>query len=176
MSRTATRATAALLCGAILVALGLAIAGMPDTARSPESLNVEITFDAFVPGVTQTRSSSVEVPVRSRVADARVDTAEALIDVDLTICQLDECRPLVAGTELDPGPYTLDIAATLDEQFAAGSSTDIVGEIRIVEARQPAATDTTVLMAAPGIGVAAIVIGALTVRRTTHRGRQGVDR
>ena len=165
MSRTATRAIAALLCGVVLVALGLAIAGMPDTERAPESLHVEIAFDEFVPGVVQTRSSSVEIPVPSRVTDARVDTAGAPIDVDVTICQLDRCRPIVTGTELDPGPYTLDITAALDDDVAPGSSTDIVGEIRIVETRQPTAIDTTLLMSAAGIGVVAIAVGALLVRQ-----------
>ena len=96
MSRTATRATAALLCGVVLVALGLAIIGLPDTEVAPESLSVDIDFDEFVPGVTQTRTSPVDVPVPSRVAEAEVATSgpDVAIDVDLTICQRDRCTPL----------------------------------------------------------------------------------
>ena len=167
MTRAATRATAALLCGVVLVALGLAIAGMPDTERAPESLNVEIAFDTFVPGVTQTRTSAIDVPVPSRVIDARVDTigTDAAVDVALTICSSDDCHPLAADSELDAGPYTLTIAATLDERVAQGSSGDIVGRIRIVEARQPTAVDTTLLMAVAGVGLLAIAIGATVLGR-----------
>ncbi len=173
MSRAATRATAALLCGVVLVALGLAFVGLPDSERSPDSMSVEIDFDTFTPGVTQTRSSSVEVPVPSRVAVARVDTIgpDVAIDVDLTICDRGDCRPLEAGAELEPGPYTLTVAATLDDQVAPGSSGRFVGEIRIVETSQTTAIDTTLMMVIAGIGLLAIAIGALLVDR-----RQGVVR
>jgi hypothetical protein len=171
MSRSATRAIAALLCGVVLVALGLAITAMPDTERAPESISVEIAFDPFLPGRTQTRTSSVDVPVPSQVTEARIDTAGAPLDIELTICQLDRCREIVAGTELDPGPYTLTIAATLDEDVAPGSSTDIAGEIRIVETRRPTAIDTTLLTSVAGIGVAAVAIGALLVRQRQEVGR-----
>ena len=167
MSRTATRATAALLCGVVLVALGLAVAGIPGAEPAPESLNVEIDFDTFVPGVTQTRTSLVEVPVPSLVDEARVDTfgSGVDIDVDLTICDAGRCRPLVAGAELDPGPYTLTVAATLDEQVAPGTSGDIAGQIRIVETSRATAIDTTLLMSVAGVGLLAIAIGALLVRQ-----------
>jgi hypothetical protein len=151
----------------VLVALGLALAGLPTTEQAPESLNVEIDFDTFVAGVTQTRTSAVEVPVPSRITDARVDTVGTgvVIDTDLTICQLDRCRPLVAGLELDPGPYTLSIVATLDAQVAPGSSGELVGQIRLVETRSSAAVDTTVLMVVAGIGLLTIAVGALLVGR-----------
>lgn len=167
MSRTATRATAALLCGVVLVALGLAIIGMPDDETAAESLSVEITFDAFVPGVTQTRTSDVDVPVPSRVDEARVDIVGegVVIDTDLSICQLGECQPLAAGLELRPGPYTLSVSATLDREVAPGASADLVGQIRIVETREPTAIDTTLLMIVAGIGVLAIALGVLLVTR-----------
>jgi hypothetical protein len=105
------------------------------------------------------------------VAGARIDTAGSPLDVELTICQLDRCRSIVTGTELDPGPYTLVIAATLSEDVVPGSSTDIVGEIRIVETRQPTAVDTTLLLSVAGIGLAAVVIGTHTVRQRQQVGR-----
>jgi len=165
MGRTATRATAALLCGVVLVALGLAIAALPTSEHAPESLSVEINFDTFVPGVTQARSSAIDVPVPSRIADARVDTigSAVAIDVDLTICQLERCTPLAVGTELDPGPYTLTVEATMDPGVAPGASGEIVGEITIVETRQSTAIDPTLLMAVAGGGLLAIAVGTLLV-------------
>ena len=167
MSRNATRATAALLCGVVLVALGLAIAGLPDFERAPESLSLEIDFDTLQPGVTQTQSSQVDVPVASRVAEARVDSVgfEAVIDVELTICDFDGCRPLEAGTDLDPGQYTLTVAAKLDEQAAPGTSGEFVGQIRVVETHRSTAIDTTLLMSIAGVGLLAIGLGALLVGR-----------
>jgi hypothetical protein len=169
MSRTATRATAALLCGVVLVALGLAIIGMPDDATAPESMNVEVDFDTFIPGVTQTRSSAVDVPVPSKVAEARVDTtgSGASIDATLSICQLDRCAPLVVGAELDPGPYTLTVAATMNQSVEPGSTVELFGRIRIIETHQSAAIDPTLLIAAAGIGLVTISTGALLVGR--HR-------
>ena len=162
MSRSATRATTALLCGVVLVALGLAIAATPDAERAPESLRVDIAFDAFVPGITQTRTSGVEVPVPSRIAEARVDATGLPVRVELAICRLDSCRPIVVGSELDPGPYILIVAATLDAQVAADTSGGIVGQIRLVEARQPIADDATlVLTAFAGFVTVGIVVGAL---------------
>lgn len=171
MSRTATRATAALLCGVVLVALGLAIAGMPESERAPASLNVDMNFDTFAPGVTQTRSSAVDVPVPSRIADARVETVGrgVVIDVELTICRLDDCRPVEAGTELVPGPYTLRVSATLDDQVPPGASGRLVGEIRIVETRRADAIDTTLLMAVAGIGMVVIAVGALLIGQRSGR-------
>lgn len=167
MSRTAVRATAALLCGVVLVALGLAFMGLPDTAHAPESLSVDVDFDTFQPGVTQTRTSMVEVPVPSQVAEARVDAVGSAmsVDVELTICQADDCQPLEAGTELAPGPYTLTVSATLDEQVTPGSSGELAGQIRIVETRRTNAVDTSLLMTIAAIGLAAIAIGALAVRQ-----------
>jgi hypothetical protein len=167
MSRTATRATAALLCGVVLVALGLAFIATPDSATAPESLTVEIDFDTFAPGVTQTRTSNVDVPVPSRVDEARVDiVGEGVeLETDLSICQLDDCQPLVAGLELRPGPYTLSVAATLDREVAPGATGDLIGQIRIVETRQPTAIDTTMLVTVACIGLLAIALGVQLVTR-----------
>lgn len=167
MSPNATRAIAALLCGVVVVALGLAIAGLPDFGRSPESLSLEIDFDTLQPGVTQTQSSQVDVPVASRVAQARLDTVGfgTAIDVELTICDFDGCRPLEAGTELDPGQYTLTVAATLDEQATPGTSGEFGGQIRVIETHQSTSTDTTLLMSIAGVGLLTITLGALLVGR-----------
>lgn len=162
MSRGARRATTALLCGVVLVALGFAIAASPDAERAPQSLRVDVAFDPFVPGVTQTRTTSMEVPVPSRVAEARIDATRMPIRVELAVCQLDTCRPIVVGSELEPGPYTLIVASTLDTQVAAGTSGEIVGQIRLVEARQPIADDATLLRTAfAGFVAVGIVVGAL---------------
>ena len=167
MRRTATRATAALLCGVVLVALGLAIIGLPDDEIAPESLSVAIDVDTVVPGVTQTRTSPVDVPVPSRVAEAMVATSgpDVAIDVDLTICQRDRCTPLTTGLELDPGPYTLTVAATMDRNAEPGTSGDIVGQIRIVETHSSTGIDATQLMAVAGVGLLSIAVGVLLLGR-----------
>jgi hypothetical protein len=167
MSRTTKRATAALLCGVVLVALGFAIAGMPAAEQAPESLSVTIDFDPFVPGITKTRSSAVDVPVPSRVDEALVaiNGSDAIIITDLAICQVGRCTSLVPGLELDPGPYSLTVAATMDASVEPGMSGEIVGQIRIVETHQLTAIDTTLLMGVAGVGLFAIATGALLVGR-----------
>lgn len=166
MSRNAKRATTALLCAVVLVAFGLALLGLPESTSTPESLRLNVTFDPFQPGVTQTRTSAVDVPVTSRVDAARIEAIGSdTIDVDLTICEHAACEPLAVGTELGPGSYVLRVAATLREEMPPGSSSDLIGEIRIVEIRRQAMADPSRLIAFAAAGALAIAVGALTVRR-----------
>lgn len=170
MGRVAVRVTTVLLCGVVLVALGLAFLGLPESHVAPEPLRVDIDFEAFQPGVTQVRTSPVEVPVHSEITAARIDTvgAETTIDVDLALCQRTSCRPLRAGVELAPGPYEVRIAATLADDLAPGASAGLVGEINIVETHQSTMVDTTVLMAVACAGLCAMAAGAYAV---SHRQR-----
>ncbi len=165
----ARRATTALLCGVVLVALGLAFIGLPSDKRAPESLSVALDFDTFRPGVMQTRTSDVEIPVPSRVTDAEIvqnGVDSNAITVDMTICDAvgSGCRPLVAGLELEQGPHTLTVDATLTGDVPPGARTTLVGQVRIVEARSTSTVDTTLLVAVAGGGLLAIAAGALLVR------------
>lgn len=167
--RTASRrATTALLCGVVLVALGLAFIGLPGDKRAPESLNVTLDFDTFRPGVTQTRTSQVDVPVPSRVTDAEIAQTGAdpnAITVELTICDAtaSNCQPLVAGVKLDPGTHTLTVDATLTAEVPPGSSTTLAGQIRIVETRSISSIDVTLLITIVGGGLLVIAVGALLI-------------
>lgn len=167
MSRAATRATAALLCGVVLVALGLAFVALPGSRSAPESLRVDLDFDSFVPGETQTRTSTVQVPTPSRVTAATVTQSGPAIVVDLTVCQLATCRPLVEGLELDPGPHTLRVdavlAATGADDIEPGAVTSFGGQIQIVEIHDPTEIDATLLLTVAGVGLLAIAVGVALV-------------
>ncbi|MGB0112190.1 MAG: hypothetical protein WBP59_03125 [Ilumatobacteraceae bacterium] len=177
MSRATTRATAALLCGVVLVALGLAFVGLPDAEAPAESLSVRLDFDTFSPGVTQTRTSDVVIPVASRVTDASIEqSADSAMSLDtvLTICSVTGCEPLVPGLEVATGPHTLTVEATLADSTqtdtAPGAVGSFTGQIRIVETHQSAGVDTSLLVGISAIGLAAIAIGAFIVsprRRAT---------
>ncbi len=177
MSTTARRATATLLCAVLLVALGLMLANMrAETESKPESLNVDLSFDTFAPGVPQTRTSTVDIPVPSEVTDATVAHAgsNARIDVDLTICEgvSGDCRPLTPGLELLPGRHTLSVEATLTNAVQVHGDVDgeadgdgiLAGEIRIVESHSPSMVDTGLLMTVAGAGLLAVAVGAVAVR------------
>lgn len=175
MSRTATRATAALLCAVVLVALGLAYIGLPDAEVPAESLSVELDFDTFAPGVTQTRTSEVVIPVASRVTEASITQSAGshmAIDATLTICGATGCRMLEPDLEIDPGPHTLQVEATLADTApntpprdnAPGATGGFTGQIRIVETHRSSGVDTSLLIGISAIGLAAIAIGALIVQ------------
>lgn len=165
MGRVAVRVATALLCGVVLAALGLAFLGLPDSPVAPEALRVDVDFGTFQPGVTQVRTSPVDVPVPSEITEARVGTvgSETSIDVGLALCQRSSCEPLRAGVELAPGRYEVQIAATLTDDVTPRASADLVGEISIVETYRSTMVDTTVLMAVAGAGLCAIAAGAFAV-------------
>jgi hypothetical protein len=174
VSRNATRATAALLCGVVLVALGLMVAGMPASESPPESLHVALDFDTFVPGETQTRTSQVEIPVPSRVTDAAVTQTgdDATIDVRLTICQaeLDRCEPLRAGLELSSGPHALTVEATLTARIGTERPHDRTTDT--LPARPPSAAltppaVTTVRDTATASGEHASLVGQIRIVEST---------
>jgi hypothetical protein len=171
MSQTATRTTAALLCGVVLVALGLAFIALPDTEVRAESLDVELDFDPFTPGVTQTRTSDVVIPVESQVTDASISQVAAgamQIDTSLTICGASGCRALVPGLDIDPGPHSLRVEATLvatpQGDIAPGATSGFTGQIRIVERHQSSSVDASLLIAVGAIGLTAIALATLIVQ------------
>ena len=66
MSRTANRATAALLCGVVLVALGLAIIGLPDDEIAAVLTYVRNTFGNKAPLVTPAKVKEVREATKSQ--------------------------------------------------------------------------------------------------------------
>ena len=99
MSRSARTVTTLLLCVVLLGALVFAIVSHPDEPPPSRPIAVDLDFDTFQPGVVQTRTTPMHVPVRSQVRRAGMlrstgDTAD--IDWTFELCR-DSCVPHPRG-------------------------------------------------------------------------------
>lgn len=145
----------------VIGALAMVVLALPAAASVPEPIEVSLDFDAFVPGVQQTRRSAVDVPVRSNVSEAGVVQSTGIAsDIDWTfeLCQRAACRPLTTGAEVEPGAYTLQVSAMLD--VAAGLSADgqVAGRILLTESPTSTTSPPTSLI---WLTISAMVVVAL---------------
>jgi len=175
MSTSASKATAALLCVVAFGALALAFVGMPTSTAVAEPVNLDLDFGSLVPGVAQTRTSTLDVPVPSTVRKARATSTSGDDDVDVTfeLCGATSCRRLTPGGRIEAGVYTLRVSATLAPDLAPGSSTTIAGQLQLAETHSSGLARPNTLIAIAGIGVAGVAIAALATRLNS-RPRRGV--
>ena len=172
MSSAASKATAALLCVVAFGALVLAFVGMPNSTAIAEPVNLDLDFGTLVPGIPQTRTSSLDVPVPSTVRRAHAASTSGAGDVDVTfeLCRAGNCRQLTTGERIEPGVYTLQVSATLAADIAPGTTTAIAGQLQLAETKSSglAKPDTLILIA--GIGVVGVIVVALATRLSaSHR-------
>lgn len=166
MSSAASKATAALLCVVAFGALVLAFVGMPTSTAVAEPVNLDLDFAALVPGVAQTRTSSLDVPVPSTVrrASAASTSGDGDVDVTFELCRAASCRRLTAGERIEAGLYTLRVSATLSPDLAPGTTTTIAGQLQLTEAKSSGLAKPDTLIAVAGIGVVGVIVAALATR------------
>jgi hypothetical protein len=172
-SSAASRATAALLCVVAFGALVLAFVGMPSTPAVAEPVNLDLDFGVLVPGVAQTRTSSLDVPVPSTVRRAHAASTSGADDVDVTfeLCRAGGCRPLTTGERIDAGVYTLRVSATLAPDLPPGTTTTIAGQLQLAETKSSGLSNPNTLLAIAGIGVGGVFVIALATRLRSRRHR-----
>lgn len=172
MNSAASKATAALLCVVAFGALVLAFVGIPTSTAVAEPVNLDLDFGTLVPGIAQTRSSSLDVPVPSTVRQARAASTSGAGDIDVTfeLCRSGICRQLTTGERIEAGLYTLKVSATLAPDIAPGTTTTIAGQLQLAETRSGGLTDPDTLIWVAGIGMAGVIVVALTTRlNARHR-------
>ena len=171
MTTSASKATAALLCVVAFGALVLAYVGLPSDVAVAEPVNLDLDFGVLVPGVAQSRTSPLDVPVPSTVRRAHAASTSGTHDVAVTIalCRGDSCRPLTTGDRIEAGRYTLRVSATLAPDLPPGTVTSIAGQLQLAETRSTGLENPNILIAVAGIGVVGAGIVALTSRRRSHR-------
>lgn len=170
----ASKAAAALLCVVAFGALVLAFVGMPASTAVAEPVNLDLDFGTLVPGVPQTRTSSLDVPVPSTVRRAHAASASGAHDVDVTfeLCRAGRCRQLTAGDRIEAGLYTLRVTATLAADLAPGTTTTIAGQLQLTETKSSGLAKPDTLIAVAGIGAIGVIVVALTARLgSRHRRR-----
>ena len=136
MTERARTTTAALLCVAVVGALVLIVMAFRTPDPSFEPFEVSLDFDTFVPGVIQTRSTAIEVPVRSRVIEAGVVASSGLtstIDWTFELCQGASCRPLTRDLAVESGAYRVEVSALLASDTEPGASGRVVGRVQFGE-------------------------------------------
>jgi hypothetical protein len=177
MSSAASKATAALLCVVAFGALVLAFVGLPNSAAVAEPVNLDLDFGTLVPGIPQTRTSSLDVPVPSTVRRAHAASLSGADDVDVTfeVCRADICRQLTQGARVDAGIYTLRISAALAPDLAPGTTTTIAGQLQLAETRSSGLAEPDTLIWIAGIGVVGVIVVAITTRLSA-RHRRGATR
>jgi hypothetical protein len=160
------------LCVVAFGALVLAFVGMPTSTAAAQPVNLDLDFGVLVPGIPQTRASSLEVPVAStvRLAHAASTTGADDVDVSFDLCRTESCRPLTAGERVEAGRYTLRVSATLAADLAPGTETTIAGQLQLVETKTSRLTKPETLIAVAGIGIVGVMVIALTTwRGSRHR-------
>jgi hypothetical protein len=177
MSSAASKATAALLCVVAFGALVLAFVGLPNSAAVAEPVNLDLDFGTLVPGIPQTRTSSLDVPVPSTVRRAHAASLSGADDVAVTfeVCRADICRQLTHGARVDAGLYTLRISAALAPDLAPGTTTTIAGQLQLAETGSSALAKPDTLISIAGIGVVGVIVVAIT-SRLSARHRRGATR
>ena len=138
MTERARTTTAALLCVAVVGALVLIVMAFraPDSAFEP--FEVSLDFDTFAPGVIQSRSTVVDVPVRSRVIEAGAVASSGLasdIDWSFELCQGATCVPLTRDSTVESGAYRVQVSALLaaDTSTEPGASGRVFGRVQFGE-------------------------------------------
>ena len=174
-SSAASKATAALLCVVAFGALVLAFVGMPTSAAVAEPVNLDLDFGTLAPGVPQSRTSSLDVPVPSTVRRAHAASTSGADDVDVTfeLCRAEICHRIAEGERIEAGLYTLRVSATLSPDLAPGTTTTIAGQLQLTETKSSGLAKPDTLMAIAGIGVVGVVVAALAARLGARR-RRGV--
>lgn len=163
MHTTAHTTSVALLCAVVIGALALLITGVPADAET-EPIQVVLDFDTFLPGVAQTRSSDLEVPVRSEVASAGVVRASGLasaVDWSFRVCaRSGPCTPIAEDDVVQAGDYVLEVSGVLPgdtETEVRGAAGSVVGQVQLIEADPGGIEVTRALLAL----VAAAIVGIL---------------
>ncbi len=173
MSTSATKATAALLCVVAFGALVFAFVGVPTSTAVAEPVNLDLDFGTLVPGVAQTRTSSLDVPVPSTVRRAEAGSLSGADDIAVTfeLCQRDACRPLRAGERVEAGLYTLRVSATLAADLAPGTVTTIAGQLQLAETKSGGIVKPDTLIAVAAIGIAGVLIVVVTSKLNARDAR-----
>jgi hypothetical protein len=156
------------LCAALVAALVMIVLALPGLDTAPESTEVSLEFDTFVPGVEQVQNTVVDVPVPSRVREAGVAVATGFArDIDFTfeLCQGAECRPLVVDEIVAPGAYRLQVTALLDAMAAPGAEGQVAGRILLAESSSTPTFDRSQLVWLATIGFIAVVALGVAVQR-----------
>jgi hypothetical protein len=170
----ASKATAALLCVVAFGALVLAFVGMPTSTAVAEPVNLDLDFATLVPGVAQTRTSPLDVPVPSTVRRARATSTSGADDVEVTfeLCRAASCHRLTEGERIEAGLYTLQVSATLSPDVAPGTTNTIAGQLQLAETKSSGLAKPNTLIAIAGIGVVGVIVAALATRlgRRQRRG------
>lgn len=171
MSTSASRATAALLCVVAFGALVLAYVGLPSDVVVAEPVELDLDFGVLVPGVEQTRTSPLDVPVPSTVHRARAVSTPGTDDVVVTfaLCREDNCRVLTTGDKIEPGMYTLRVSATVSADLPPGTTTSIAGHLQLAETKSSGLARPDPLVAMAGIGVVGAGVAGLASRRRADR-------
>jgi hypothetical protein len=173
MSSAASKATAALLCVVAFGALVLAFVGLPNSTAVAEPVNLDLDFGTLVPGIPQTRTSPLDVPLPSTVRRAQAGSLSGTDDVAVTfeLCRSDICRRLTQGARVDAGFYTLRVSATLAADIAPGTTTTIAGQLQLAETRSSALAKPDTLIWIAGIGVVGAIVVALATRLSARHRR-----
>jgi len=170
MTERARTTTAALLCVAVVGALVLIVLALREPDSSFEPFEVSLDFDTFVPGVVQTRSTVVAVPVRSRVIEAGTVASSGLAsDIDWTfqLCQGAICRPLTRDSEVEPGAYRVQVSAVLASDTEPGASGRVFGRVQFGESltTSEGRSGESTLVWWAAIGGMVVTVGILVSRR-----------
>jgi hypothetical protein len=174
MSRSARTVTTALLCVVFLGAVGFALVSIPTASAVPEPVTVNLDFDTFVPGVVQTRSTQMQVPVQSTVRRAGVlqSTGDAAaIDWTFELCRDGACGALEEGADVESGDYQLQVSAVLARDVEPVGQGSVAGQFQLVETDSPTPMPSTAVLALAAIGVTGVVLVALTTRGSRRRSR-----
>ena len=172
-SSAASKATAALLCVVAFGALVLAFVGIPTSAAVAEPVNLDLDFGTLAPGIAETRTSSLDVPVPSTVRKAHAASTSGADDVDVTfeLCGALGCRQLAEGERIEAGRYSLRVSATLSPDLAPGTTTTIAGQLQLAETKSSGLAKPDTLTAIAVVGVAGVIVAALTTRMSARRRR-----
>ena len=173
MSRSARAVTSLLLCVVLLGAVALAVVSIPTASAVPEPISVDLDFDTFEPGIVQTRTSPMQVPVQSQVRRAGIlrstgNTAD--IEWTFELCRDGACRTLEEGADVEPGEYALRVSAALASGAEPGGRGSVAGQVQLVETESPTPVSSSAVLAIAAIGVTGVILVALaTRRRRRHR-------
>jgi hypothetical protein len=173
MSSAASKATAALLCVVAFGALVLAFVGLPNSTAVAEPVNLDLDFGTLVPGIPQTRTSSLDVPVPSTVRRAHAASVSGADDVAVTfeLCRSNSCRQLTQGARVEAGLYTLRVSATLAPDISPGTTTTIAGQLQLAETRTSGLAKPDTLIWIAGIGLTGVTVVAITGRLSARHRR-----